>query len=190
MTRILITRHGETVWNTVFRMQGRNNSPLTDKGISGAVDLGQRISAEGITIDHCLVSPMPRALHTAHFIRKHSGLSYSIDIEPLLMEMDLGSWEGLCYEEARQAYPEMFSNFKTKPDKYIPVDKGETFQDVYDRANELLGKIKERYSEGTVLLVSHMILVQGLLCIASGNDVSHLRDNEPIKQTTLYEIDL
>lgn len=170
-------------------MQGRRNSPLTDKGIAGATALGKKIADEDITVDHCLVSPMPRALHTAHLIRKHSGLDYKIDIEPLLTEMDLGSWEGVSCDEAIASFPETFRNFKTRPEMYIPVDGGETFDDVYDRASRLLGKIKERY-EGTVLLVSHMILVQGMLCVASGKDVSRLRDNAPIAQTTLYRIDL
>ena len=188
MTRVLITRHGETFWNTKFRMQGRNNSPLTDKGINGAIKLGESIADKGISIDRCFVSPMPRALHTAHLIRKHSGMSYPIDIEPLLIEMSLGSWEGLSYGEATAAYPEKFKDFKTRPDKFVPMG-GETFYDVYDRASALLDKIKERYT-GTVLLVSHMILVQGMLCVSEGHDVSRLRDHEPIQQTTLYEIEL
>ena len=115
-------------------------------------------------------------------------MSYPIDIEPLLIEMSLGSWEGLSYGEATATYPEKFKDFKTRPDKFVPMG-GETFYDVYDRASALLDKIKERYT-GTVLLVSHMILVQGMLCVSEGHDVSRLRDHEPIQQTTLYEIEL
>ncbi len=189
MTRILLTRHGETVWNSEGRMQGRKNSPLTDNGIKGASDLGRKIADDRILIDHCLVSPMPRALHTAHLIRKNSGFDYKIDIEPLLIEMDLGSWEGMRCADAISSFPEMYGYFKKRPDMYVPVDGGETFKDIYDRSVLLLDKIKERY-DGTVLLVSHMILVQGMLCAASGNSLSELRDNSPIAQTTLYEIDL
>ena len=170
-------------------MQGRKNSPLTDNGIKGASDLGRKIADDRILIDHCLVSPMPRALHTAHLIRKNSGFDYKIDIEPLLIEMDLGSWEGMRCADAISSFPEMYGYFKKRPDMYVPVDGGETFKDIYDRSVLLLDKIKERY-DGTVLLVSHMILVQGMLCAASGNSLSDLRDNSPIAQTTLYEIDL
>jgi broad specificity phosphatase PhoE len=32
MTRLYITRHGETLWNTEKRMQGHNDSELTETG--------------------------------------------------------------------------------------------------------------------------------------------------------------
>ena len=182
MTKIYITRHGETVWNTETRMQGRQNSPLTDKGAASALTLGKNL---GIKPDICLVSPMPRALHTAHLIRKASGLDYRIEVEPLLAEMDLGSWEGLRAPDTAEMFPEDFIKFRARPHEFVPLDGGETFYEVYDRASKLLDKVKERY-DGTVLLVSHMILVQAALCIIEGNDVSHLREHEPIEQAKLY----
>lgn len=184
MTKIYITRHGETVWNTETRMQGRNNSPLTKKGISTALNLGKTMN---IKPDICLVSPMPRALHTAHLIRKGSGLDYRIEVEPLLEEMSLGSWEGLRAPDVAKTFPEEFIRFRTRPHEFIPVESGETFFDVYNRAERLISKVKERY-EGTVLLVSHMILVQAALCIVESNDVSHLREHDPIEQAKLYTL--
>ena len=184
MTKILITRHGETIWNTQVRMQGLKDSPLTDKGIKSALTLGSTMDAKP---DICLVSPMQRALHTAHLIRKSSGAGYDIEIEPLLAEMDLGSWEGLRAPDVADTFPEDFIKFRTRPHEYIPVDGGETFLQVYDRALRVIDKVKERY-DGTVLLVSHMILVQAALCITDGRDVSHLREYEPIEQAKLYLI--
>ncbi|MCR5529490.1 MAG: histidine phosphatase family protein [Saccharofermentans sp.] len=188
MTRILIARHGETVWNTEYRMQGRQDSPLTDKGVRSALALGSSLSSSGIIPDMCLVSPMQRALNTSYLIRKASGLDYSIAIEPLLAEMDLGTWEGLRAPDAAKMFPEDFVKFRTRPHEFVPQGGvGETFFDVYDRAAKVIDKVKERY-EGTVLLVSHMILVQAALCIKEDKDVSHLRENEPIEQAKIYVI--
>lgn len=188
MTRILITRHGETIWNTEYRMQGRQDSPLTCKGIDSALALGRSLPALDISPDICLVSPMPRALNTAHLIRRASGLKYGIEVEPLFAEMDLGTWEGLRAPDVAEMFPEDFIKFRTRPHEFVPLSGvGETFFDVYDRAQKVIDKVKERY-DGTVLLVSHMILVQAALCITEGKDVSHLREYEPIEQAKIYTI--
>ena len=39
-------RHGETEWNLTGRWQGHADSPLSDRGISQAEKLGERIKSE------------------------------------------------------------------------------------------------------------------------------------------------
>ncbi|EQB85893.1 hypothetical protein M918_16965 [Clostridium sp. BL8] len=67
MTRLYITRHGETLWNTEGRMQGWNDSPLTDLGIKQAEWLRDRIQDE--KIDAIYSSPSNRAFKTAEIVR-------------------------------------------------------------------------------------------------------------------------
>lgn len=192
MIDVYFTRHGETVWNREIRMQGRSNSPLTSSGILGATKLGESLNAIAPPIGKCLVSPMPRALHTAKLIRDASSLNYPIDIDELLIEMDLGSWEGKLRDETKMQFPEEFINFRTHPEKFVPIDGGESFFEVYSRAEKLLNKLRNQYLNQTpdhsILLVSHMILVQAILAVAIDNDVSTLRSRDPIKGTTLYGI--
>ena len=45
MTRLILIRHGETLWNTERRMQGQLDSPLTERGIWQACRLCERMSA-------------------------------------------------------------------------------------------------------------------------------------------------
>lgn len=192
MIDIYFTRHGQTIWNTEFRMQGRSNSPLTSFGIDGALTLGESLSKITPQIGKCYASPMPRALHTAKLIRESSLLSYPIEIDELLTEMDLGSWEGILRDEVKEKFPEEFINFRTKPERFVPIDKGETFHDVYRRAEAFLNKLRTEYlgktPDHSVLLVSHMILVQAMLSVAIEHDVSYLRSRDPIPGTTLYGI--
>lgn len=192
MIDIYFTRHGQTKWNTEFRMQGRSNSPLTSAGINGALDLGTTIPEINPPIKRCLCSPMPRALHTAQLIRKSSGINYTIDVEELLREMDLGSWEGMRRDDTKVLFPEEFINFRTKPHLFVPVDGGETFHDVYKRAEKLLNRLREEHigklPDYSILLVSHMILVQAILSVAIEGKVDTLRSRDPIYQTTLYGI--
>ncbi|MGE5678709.1 MAG: phosphoglycerate mutase family protein, partial [Pseudomonadota bacterium] len=41
--KLYITRHGETEWNLEGRMQGWQNSDLTEKGVENAKRLGKRL---------------------------------------------------------------------------------------------------------------------------------------------------
>ncbi|MGC2079716.1 MAG: phosphoglycerate mutase family protein [Xanthobacteraceae bacterium] len=43
---IYLLRHGETIWNTVGRFQGRKDSPLTQRGIEQANQMGMLLSRE------------------------------------------------------------------------------------------------------------------------------------------------
>ena len=191
MTDIYLTRHGETVWNTKIMMQGRCNSPLTENGIAGAVRLGGEL--KDIPFTGCLVSPLPRAMHTAHLITSQNSSRIPIDIDPLLLEMDLGSWEGMCMKDAKEKYPEAFDAFRFHPDQFRPVESGETFFDVRERALRFLDNISKRYDGGNgnpVLVVSHMILVQAMINIAKGETIETMRDIYPIEQTKIYRIRL
>ena len=191
MIDIFLTRHGETVWNTELRMQGRSNSPLTENGMRGAERLGLELS--DIRFGRCIVSPLPRAMHTAYLITSPNRYGVKTDLEPLLLEMDLGSWEGLQMPDAKERYPETFEDFKEHPDRFSPVSTGETFKDVRDRAQRLIERIRKEYQGKTgdpILMVSHMILVQAFLNIATGAPFSEMRKIRPIEQTKIYRIRL
>ena len=188
---VYLSRHGQTLWNTERRMQGLNNSPLTEEGIEGAVKLGQELSALSPHITRCFVSPLPRALHTAQLALSNCSYRIPLSIEKNLREMDLGLFEGMCTTDAAELYPDAYSKFVNDPDNYVPVNGGEDFFDVIRRAQRVLDKlqaIKKEGETGPVLLISHMILVEALLFASGTLDVEDLRKTGPIEQTRLYKI--
>ena len=188
---IYLSRHGQTLWNTEHRMQGLNNSPLTSEGMEGAAALGRELSSLDPKIVRCFVSPLPRALHTAQLALSNCDYKIPLTIEPLLTEMDLGSFEGMITDEASSLYPDAYDKFVNDPDNYVPVDKGESFGDVIDRARVLLSKFEEykkEGGEGPVLVISHMIVVEALLYASGTMSVENLRQTGPIRQTYLYKI--
>lgn len=63
MTRLILIRHGETVWNREHRMQGHSDSPLSDTGLRQAQLLAQRLKEIEFTALYC--SDSGRAHHTA-----------------------------------------------------------------------------------------------------------------------------
>ncbi len=190
---IYITRHGETEWNVAYRMQGLNNSPLTDNGVNGAIALGKEINNIEDHITRCFVSPLKRAMDTTDLALSQVDYKIPVKIETLLREMDLGAFEGMNKKDASYVYPEAYDAFVNDPDNYVPVDGGESFNDVIGRAKEMLNKLKELKKEGEsgpVLLVSHMIMVEALLFASGTTDAKNLRQTGPIKQTTLYKLSI
>ncbi len=157
MTRIYITRHGETDWNVQKRLQGQNNSPLTELGIQQAKALGNHLS--GIELNAIYSSSSPRALQTAELIKGKR--CSDIFPEDDLREINLGSWEGMLYSEVESLYPENFDHFWNRPEQYIPSG-GETYEALKKRISGKIEQIARKHQGGTVLVVAHGIVLKTL----------------------------
>ena len=149
-TEIILIRHGETVWNSQQRMQGHSNSDLSSVGQAQIQALGQWMKI--VPFDHIYSSDSLRAKQTAEAITQFSGHDLKIDIR--LREKNLGVFEGLTSEEARERHPEVFRLFKTAGSKYV-IDEGESTKQLQDRALEIVDEIRIKHPEESVLLVTH-----------------------------------
>lgn len=149
-TRVMLVRHGETVWNTEGRLQGHLDSPLTDRGVAQAEATASRLG--GIRIDALYSSDLGRALGTA----KRIGQATDCPIipEPRLRERALGVFEGLDTVQIRSRYPEEWERFTSRdPDFRVP--RGESSRERVERTRSLLEEVAETHAGGTVLLVTH-----------------------------------
>ena len=149
-TGIILIRHGETEWNSQQRMQGHSNSDLSSVGQAQIQALGQWM--KNVPFDHIYSSDSLRAKQTAEAITQFSGHELKIDLR--LREKNLGVFEGLTSEEARERHPEVFRLFKTAGSKYV-IDEGESTQQLQDRALEIVDEIRIKHPEEHVLLVTH-----------------------------------
>src|SRR5581483_3647288 len=71
LTRLLLTRHGETEWNATHRWQGFTGPPLNDVGRRQARELAERL--RGTPIDAVYSSDTIRALETARILAERRG---------------------------------------------------------------------------------------------------------------------
>ena len=149
-TEIILIRHGETEWNSQQRMQGHSNSDLSSVGQAQIQALGQWM--KNVPFDLIYSSDSLRAKQTAEAITQFSGHELKIDLR--LREKNLGVFEGLTSEEARERHPEVFRLFKTAGSKYV-IDEGESTQQLQDRALEIVDEIRIKHPEEHVLLVTH-----------------------------------
>ena len=64
MYKLVLVRHGESVWNLENRFTGWTDVPLTPTGVSQAVQAGQLLKASGFEFDVAYTSVLKRAVWT------------------------------------------------------------------------------------------------------------------------------
>ncbi|MGC8803036.1 MAG: 2,3-diphosphoglycerate-dependent phosphoglycerate mutase [Bacteroidales bacterium] len=64
MYKIVLLRHGESVWNKENRFTGWTDVDLSEKGIEEARNAGQVLKQEGYTFDLAFTSTLKRAIRT------------------------------------------------------------------------------------------------------------------------------
>ncbi len=96
--RLLLARHGQSVWNQVRKFQGANDVGLSDLGHAQAEALGRALRGS-YRVAVAYVSPMRRALDTAEIALAGTGIPL-VPI-PELRELSLGEWEGCTVDEIR-----------------------------------------------------------------------------------------
>ena len=72
MITLYLIRHGQTVWNSSGRYQGRTDVALSEKGIAQAEKTKERFRT--VSLDGVISSPLKRAAHTAKGIAQIHGL--------------------------------------------------------------------------------------------------------------------
>lgn len=167
MTRIILTRHGQTIWNIERRVQGSLDSPLTEKGILQARSLAVRLRNEGI--EHIYSSDALRAIGTAEEIRCELGLE-RVFTNHALREFAFGEWEGHIWQDLREDNPDVFKIWDSEP-HLVTIPGGENMGLVMERAWNFLQQIIALHSEETVCLVTHGLTLKMLVTKALGFEV-------------------
>ena len=142
---VYLARHGETVANIEHRFQGRNDTPLTEKGRLQAKMVASILAEclKGKPTPKFVASPLPRARTTMELVLKELGLPLAYATDPRLMEIDLGSWSGLTDDEARALDPQMWE--KRIHDKWnvrVPGG-GENYAMVAERLKSWVAELHE-----------------------------------------------
>lgn len=95
MVNIYLVRHGKTMFNTIGRAQGWSDTPLTEAGEQGIIELGLGFKEKGIKFDRAYSSDSGRTIQTMGFILANSdneGIPYTYDKR--IREWCFGSFDG------------------------------------------------------------------------------------------------
>lgn len=74
--RIVLLRHGESVWNKENRFTGWTDVDLSERGIEEARAAGRLLKAEGYTFDQIHVSVLKRAIRTLWIVQDEMDLMW------------------------------------------------------------------------------------------------------------------
>jgi len=121
--RLLVVRHGQSIWNHDSKFTGWTNIPLTQKGRDEAMLIGKSLISNNLRPNIIFSSVLNRAIETSKIIKNE--LKYDdIDIHTTwrLNEKHYGMLEGVPRQYVRDIYGDKFTkimrgNFNMKPPK-------------------------------------------------------------------------
>jgi broad specificity phosphatase PhoE len=167
MAKLILARHGETMWNVEKVFRGRADVNLDGVGIKQAELLGKYLS--NWELEAIYSSPVKRALDTANIVARYQKVA--VLIAEGLIDFDFGEWQSLPEQEVKKLYPAILDEWHNNPDK-VKMPGGESLADVRRRAVEVVSDVLSRH-QGNVLLVSHRVVIKVLICYLLGLDNSH-----------------
>jgi broad specificity phosphatase PhoE/ribonuclease HI len=168
-TTVVLVRHGRTLLTEAKKISGMlgEDPPLSDLGVADAKRAAfaiDRIGNSGpwnylpkpTTVIH---SPLKRASQTA----KHISLSLGVPAVAMdeFQEIGFGKFDGLTNEEVIRNFPEEYEKWRGSFD--IPPPSGESLSDFDYRLFLGLQKLLEKHKGQTVVLVSHVMPIRGLV---------------------------
>ena len=159
MTRFIMVRHGETVWNHEGRYQGQIDTPLSPVGLKQGKLVAEAL--KNVSFDVVYASPLSRSYDTAVMCAKFHGLN--VEKDERLLEINHGKWEGLFADDIKALYPELLERWRTTVVD-VQMPDGECIEDVRKRAMEAFREYAEKHEGQTVLVVAHDAVNKAVLC--------------------------
>jgi 2,3-bisphosphoglycerate-dependent phosphoglycerate mutase len=107
MTKLVLLRHGESVWNQSNRFTGWTDVDLSEKGREEAREGGQVLQSEGYTFDQAYTSVLKRAIRTLWIVLDEMDLMWiPVERSWRLNERHYGALQGLNKAETAAKYGE------------------------------------------------------------------------------------
>jgi 2,3-bisphosphoglycerate-dependent phosphoglycerate mutase len=107
MRKIVLLRHGESVWNKENRFTGWTDVPLSEKGIQEAREAGRLLREGGYTFDMAYTSVLKRAIKTLWIVLEEMDLMWIPVVNSWrLNERHYGALQGLNKAETASKHGE------------------------------------------------------------------------------------
>jgi len=107
MVKLILLRHGESIWNKENRFTGWTDIDLSEKGINEARRAGQILKQEGYIFDLAFTSLLKRAIRTLWIVLDEMDLMWiPVKLSWRLNEKHYGALQGLNKSETARKYGE------------------------------------------------------------------------------------
>lgn len=160
-TSLALIRHGPTAWTREKRLQGHTDVPLSAEGCETVSRWRVSPALSGY---EWASSPLGRATETALLLG-----AVAPRIEPRLMEMSYGEWEGRRLQDLRAELGEAMAENEARGLDFRPAG-GESPRELQRRLSPWLDEVARR-GRPTVAVTHHGV-VRALLSLATGWDMT------------------
>jgi 2,3-bisphosphoglycerate-dependent phosphoglycerate mutase len=106
MYKLVIVRHGESVWNKENIFTGWTDVDLSELGVEQAIEAGKILNEKGFSFDLAFTSILKRATDTLDLILKEMDLNIPIERSWRLNERHYGALQGMNKEDIKNEYGE------------------------------------------------------------------------------------
>jgi broad specificity phosphatase PhoE len=156
--RLLLVRHGETVWNSERRVQGgAKDTELSETGKWQIAQLARVLKDE--QLDFILSSPLQRAARTAECINANHGSTILTDER--LREVNVGEFDGLSTLEMSKTFTELLLEWWKGGRERLPG--GESFIELQERCWAAVGPYIESQEHENLVVVSHYFVTLAII---------------------------
>jgi 2,3-bisphosphoglycerate-dependent phosphoglycerate mutase len=137
MGKLILTRHGQSIWNAENKFTGWVDVGLSEQGILEAKNSGKLIKNLNINIDITYTSFLKRAIKTLTVILEENNLKLELNTSWELNERHYGSLTGLNKEEIKkQIGEEQFKKYRRSWDvSPPPMSKNDKNQSLFSPLN-------------------------------------------------------
>jgi probable phosphoglycerate mutase len=167
---IIFLRHGQAENNTNRVLAGRRPGvPLTLTGLEQSEKIAKFLKPFNISTIYS--SPIERAKKTAEIVSEHNSLEIKTDER--LIELDMGKFTGMPYDEIFEKHGNVFLKFY-EGDLEIAHNGVETFVQLKKRILDMVDFVIREHNDENVLLVTHMDPIKALISTIMGLQANSL----------------
>lgn len=153
--KLVLVRHGQSIWNEKNLFTGWRDVGLTDKGVEEAKKAGLLLKEANVNFDVMFTSTLERAKKTGDIILScMDQRNIEVVSDSALNERDYGELTGMNKDEARKNFGE--SQVQTWRRSYdMPPPGGESLKNTFERVLPYFNKyIHPRLSNGESILIT------------------------------------
>jgi probable phosphoglycerate mutase len=168
---LYLLRHGQTALSREDNFCGSGLDPeLTSEGAAMAQAFADTYQSK--TWKAIYSSDLQRATATARPLCE--AVRMTLQVREGLGEIAYGKWEGQTKQDVDRDYHDDYISWLADPAWHAPTG-GEMAFAVAKRSLPVIEEIKQRFSDGNVLVVSHKATIRIMLCHLLGIDLGRFR---------------
>jgi len=180
---IYLVRHGQSETNVICMFAGHRDVQLSEIGKKQAQGVKNFFADKDI--DLVYTSDLVRCVQTVMpLIDEHNP---QIITCPALREIYGGYWEGMCYQDIENTYPEEHAIWKNEPNIAV-CPGGESVDHMAQRVYLALEKIAEENLGKTLVVCTHSTPIRTLVANIYEGKIDRMKTIPPIKNAGICRL--